>query len=425
MNWAGRFHRQVARASLACVALSAVTWTSSNTLAAGAAARASPGLPPEVTKLLEAADRADKDGNLGVELIELKEAVRAAPQNGDVQARLGIALLKAGDPIAAERVLRDARRSRGSDELVVPPLLEAMLRRDEADQILEEFAEPGTGATTGFAADILRSRALAYEMLGRKADADAAMDRSLAIRRDGLGLSTRARLAADQDNLALARRLVDEAMTIAPKDPEVLAARVAITYQSGDLGKALAAADDFVRRFPVNNAARVIRIEVLLAMKQDALAEAEVDALEAQSPNSLFLTYYRGLLLARAGDFNDAWSAEQSLEPEFIMQQPSVAMKVAEIAVSSRNTVSAEGILAALVSRRPALAEARIRLASLQLGSGHPDKAINTLDPIQNSNDPRVQSILGEAQYRLGQFTDAMASFQKGIQPRRGQITIS
>ena len=388
--------------------------------AAGVAATPSPGITPEVTRLLEAADHADKEGNIGVALIELKEAVRTAPQNPEVHAQLGIAMLKAGDPLAAERELRDARSIGAPDELVVPPFLEAMIRRDEANQILDQFAEPRVGAKSGVAADIMRARALAYEMLGHKDDADAAMDRSLAIRRDGLGLSTRARLAADQGDLAHAHQLIDEAMAIAPKDPEVLAARAAIEYQSGDLNKALAAADDFVRQSPLSTAAKVIRIEVLLAMKQDALAEAEVDALEAQSPNSPFLKFYRGVLLARAGDFKGAWSAEQSLAPEFVVQQPSMAMKVAEIAVSAGNAVSAEAILAALVSRRPALAEAQIRLASLQLGSGNSDAAINTIEPIQNSNDPRVQTILGEAQYRLGRFTDAMASFQKGIRASAG-----
>ena len=236
--------------SLACVALTMLTWVNSSAFAAaaGVAATGSPGITPEVTRLLEAADRAGKEGNIGVALIELKEAVRTAPQNPEVHARLGIAMLKAGDPLAAERELRDARSIGAPDELVVPPFLEAMIRRDEANQILDQFGEPRVGAKSGVAADIMRARALAYEMLGRKDDADAAMDRSLAIRRDGLGLSTRARLAADQGDLAHAHRLIDEAMAIAPKDPEVLAAWAAIEYQSGDLNKALAAADEFVRQ---------------------------------------------------------------------------------------------------------------------------------------------------------------------------------
>ena len=146
-------------------------------------------------------------------------------------------------------------------------------------------------------------------MLGRKADADGEIKRSLALRRDGLGLASLSRLAADQGDLVYAHRLIDEAMMIAPKDADVLAAQAAIAYQTGDLNKALMAADDFVRRFPLSTSARVIRIEVLLAIDQDALAGAGVDALEVQSPNSSFLKFYRGVLLARAGNFKAAWSA--------------------------------------------------------------------------------------------------------------------
>ncbi len=92
--------------------------------AAAAALAATPGgLTPELSRLLQAADRADKQGNIGEALIELKEAVRTAPQNPAVHAGLGIAMLKAGDALTAERELRQARASGASDELVVPPLL--------------------------------------------------------------------------------------------------------------------------------------------------------------------------------------------------------------------------------------------------------------------------------------------------------------
>src|SRR5882724_4069087 len=51
-------------------------------------------LDPQVLKFLQSAEEADKRGNADVALIELKNAVRLAPQNGEVRARLGIMLLR-------------------------------------------------------------------------------------------------------------------------------------------------------------------------------------------------------------------------------------------------------------------------------------------------------------------------------------------
>ena len=62
----------------------------------------------------------------------------------------------------------------------------------------------------------------------------------------------------------------------------------------------------------------------------------------------------------------------------------------------------------------------KIQLASLQLATGNSHAVINTIGSMQNSSDPRVHAILGEAEYRLGQFTDAMSSFQKAIQASAG-----
>ena len=53
-----------------------------------------PGLSPEVSKLVRDAATALKGGNLNLALIELKNAVRLAPQSGSVRAQLGLALLQ-------------------------------------------------------------------------------------------------------------------------------------------------------------------------------------------------------------------------------------------------------------------------------------------------------------------------------------------
>src|SRR2546423_14546435 len=64
---------------------------------------------PQVAKLLKDADTALKSGNLNLALIQLKNAVRLAPKDGNARAQLGMTFFKSGDLVTAEQTLRQAR----------------------------------------------------------------------------------------------------------------------------------------------------------------------------------------------------------------------------------------------------------------------------------------------------------------------------
>ena len=393
----------------------------------GSAEAAAPAAPPatsaviqapmssDTRKLLQDAENAQTRGDLGLALIQLKNAVRLAPRNGEIRARLGAALLKTGDTRAAQRELLQARRDNAPEVLVVPAILDSMVARGEARELLAQFPDPLPGTQSAVVPDILRARALALQMIGRPADASAAMVRSLGLRRDTRALLAGAKLAMQQADLVFANRLIDEAVKLSPTDQDVLVSQVALLFQAGDATKTLAAVDEFVRRSPRSTVGRVMRIEALLALKQDATARDEIEILEMQSLDSPFIPYYRGLLLARANDFKGAWHEIQTLHPEFVLAQPEMAMVVAEIAINSGNTPSGEALLATLVSRRPDLAPARIKLASVQLALRRPEAALKTLDPIKASQDPQVQAILGQANLQVGRFSDSIAALEKAI----------
>src|SRR5206468_10228114 len=72
----------------------------------------------QVERLLADADSAEKSGNLNLALIQLKNAALLQPENGEVRARLGLALLRTGQAANAERELRQAWKDFGPPELV-------------------------------------------------------------------------------------------------------------------------------------------------------------------------------------------------------------------------------------------------------------------------------------------------------------------
>jgi Flp pilus assembly protein TadD len=99
----------------------------------------------ELKKLLDDAERGITRGDFGVALIQLKNAGRSAPRDGEIRAYLGSALPKSGDTRTPERESRDARKDRAPEEMVIPPLLDAMVVRGEANanELLEQFPDPG------------------------------------------------------------------------------------------------------------------------------------------------------------------------------------------------------------------------------------------------------------------------------------------
>ena len=81
-----------------------------------------------------------------------------------------------------------------------------MLVQHKEQKLLDEFPDPAANDKGAGAADLLKARALAYQAVGRPADAMAAIDRSLALHRDVPSILTKARLAEEQNNLSLAQK---------------------------------------------------------------------------------------------------------------------------------------------------------------------------------------------------------------------------
>src|SRR5437588_3739015 len=273
-------------------------------------------LDPRLTSFLRDAESALKTGNVNLAIIQLKNAVQLAPKQGEPRARLGLVLLQQpGSAGAAQRELRQARKDGAPDSLAVPGILTAMLMRGETKELLAEFAAPPDDAAGSPAVEILRARATALEYLGRTAEAVAAVERALMLRRDVPTLLVRINIALRQNDYGLARQLVDEAIRLDPVSRDARVISVTLYRQSSDFQKALAAAEDYLRRNPQNITATILKVQVLLDLKRDAEAKLLITALLNRSPNSLVANFYRAVLTARAGDFTTAWAQLLMLPP--------------------------------------------------------------------------------------------------------------
>jgi Tetratricopeptide repeat len=91
---------------------------------------------------VKSADQYIANGNLKAAEIELRNAVRDAPQDPQLRIRLARVYLQLGDPISAEREARAARERNGAEADYLPVLDQALLRQGKFQE-LSDLVRPG------------------------------------------------------------------------------------------------------------------------------------------------------------------------------------------------------------------------------------------------------------------------------------------
>lgn len=365
-----------------------------------------------VEKMLAEAQQAIKAGNFRAALITLKNAVSAAPRDGNARTQLGVVLMRMGDQAGAERELRQARKDGAPESLVLPPLFDVMLSRNESQLLLDQFPDPGADAGKASAADILKARALALQNLKKPADSLAAMDRSLSLRRDWRGLLTRARLSFQQGDSASAMKFADEAIAKADS-PDPMLSKTGMLLAFNRSAEALELANQLLAKYPGDIQGRFARVEAYINLKRDAEAKAEVDSLLAKMPNANLGLYYRALLLARAGDYKTAWNVAQNLSGEFRDTSARIAIMISEIAVKAGNAETGASILNRVLLKFPDLVAPRLRLGAIRMQQDNPQAALAAIEPIRDSSDPLIIELLSNVYLKMGQERDALAAFKR------------
>jgi predicted Zn-dependent protease len=356
---------------------------------------------PAAKKTCEAAKVEFAKGSYRLALTLMRKALAASPKEGIIRVQMARVLVQLDVRGPAERELRQARNDKAPDEAVLPLLFAVMTSQHEERTLLNEFPEPASNAKGPVPAAIWRGRAVALRSLDQVPEAAAAMDRSLALDRSPGSLLIRADLATRQKNAVLARKLVDEAYKLAPRESAVLLAKLDQLKQSNDAAGQLAVSDQMLKLFPISGAARAYRIDVFLKQNQASKAKAEVDAILAVRPKSPLGLYYKAVLLSRAKDAKGAAQIVQALPREFVQTSPEYGVPIAQMLIDNGNVDSAAGILGATLGGDPNLVEARLMLATIRMSQNSPQSALLVLTPAKDAPDPRVQKMLGEVRARI------------------------
>lgn len=367
----------------------------------------------EFAKLMDQARQALAQNQPRVAVIFLKNAIAAAPKDSEAHFQLGVALLRTGDTASAERELRSARQYGAPDERVLPVLFTVLLARSEAQQLLAQFPAPAEGNTSALASETLKARAVALSQTGDQKSAAASLDHALSFDRSPGNLLARAQVARSMDDASLALKLIDEALSKSPKDLLALVTKVDLLRQTKQNDNALAAANTLVQYYPNNAEALMTRAGVYLQMNQHDKALADIDASLKAVPGMPLGIYYKALAMEQAKDVKQAWDLAQTLPPAFVNSRAAIGSAVSQMAINAGHQEIGTSILAGAVQNFPKDVSARVRLGARYLQLKEPDHALQTLQPMADSSDPRIMVLLAQAYDMQHQYAKAIEYLEK------------
>jgi predicted Zn-dependent protease len=227
------------------------------------------------------------------------------------------------------------------------------------------------------------------------------MDRSLSLNRDADGLMIRSNIALKQNDIPLADKLVDEAYRLEPKRAPVMVAKIKQLERAGDTAGVIALSDQMIALYPIVSDPVTAKVRAYMKLNQDAKAKAALDAYSAFRTKSAVVYFYRSVLLSRAKDKKGAAQLIQSLPLSFARDNPDLASQMAQIVLDNGNVENAAAILGAGLGGAPDQVDLRIKLAELRMGQDSPQSALLVLNPVQDSNDTRVQALLKKVRARI------------------------
>nr|WP_294523658.1 XrtA/PEP-CTERM system TPR-repeat protein PrsT [uncultured Rhodopila sp.] len=354
-----------------------------------------------------------KKGDLRSAQIDLRNAVRADPQNGEAHYWLGRVTFELGDPVASEREAI-AARDRGFDpHQSVPLLAQALLAQNKFDELLSTLKPSGQDPVLD--ASILVSRGYAEVGLRRPEDAQKSFAEAEQVAPNAVEpLLADARLAVARADLAGAQAKIDRAIEAQPKSSEALLAKAQLLRLKNNLPGAIAVLDELIIDQPSVVQARLDRASLELASGKAEAARGDLDAVLRGSPGNVQGIYLRAVLEMQAGNFKAADSDLDHISNYLGRIQRAYFLQ-AIVKERLGQLEQAEASAQKYLSRAPNDLAAYKVLARVQFAKHRADLAVDTLGKIADSGkaDEESYDLLGRAYAATGRAAEAVQAFQK------------
>jgi cellulose synthase operon protein C len=354
-----------------------------------------------------------KKGDLKAAQIDLRNAVRADPQNGEAHYWLGRVTFELGDAVASQREAI-AARDRGFDpRQSVPLLAQALLAQNKFDELLATLKPDGKDATVD--ASILVSRGYAEIGLKRPADAQKSFAEAEQVAPNAVEpLLADARLAVARADLAGAQAKIDRAIAAQPKSPEALLAKAQLLRLKNDVPGAIAVLDELIIEQPSVVQARLDRASLELAIGKTDDAQRDLNVVLKGSPGNVQAIYLRAVMEAQARNYKAA-DADLERISDFIGRIQRGFYLLAVVKEQLGQLEQAEAAAQKYLARTPNDLAAYKILARIQFAKRRPDVVIETLAKVTEAGraDSESYDLLGRAYAATGRGQEAIGAFQK------------
>jgi cellulose synthase operon protein C len=352
------------------------------------------------------------NGNLKAAEIELRNAIREAPQDPILHARLAEIYLRLGEAALAEREARTARDRNGNEADYLPTLADALLRQEKFADLVD-LIQPGernpafeskVRTALGTAAGALRDRDKAETLLRE------------AIKLDPSAIRPKIQLArlltgAKPEE---AEKVIDEAISDNPQSAEALQVKGEMLRTRGDQEGAMRLFDEALKIDPKNVLARLSRANVNITQGKYKAADADLDPILRAAPNNFMANYLRGLELARQQQYAAADRIFERISPSFSVFWIGYYLQGATKAALGQYA-QGETILAKYLSHAPDDKRAARLIATAALQQRAPSRAIEYLKPVidRQPADAATLTVLGNAYMADGKPDLALQEFEK------------
>lgn len=381
----------------------------------GLTASAFANISEESIKLHEEAKDYLVKGNYKSAVIQLKNAIRADPNN--VQARFDLATIyiRGRDGASAEKELKAARKRGMAEEAILLFLAQAYSLQGKNHEILDEILPDDR--PRDLAAGILAARAGAYVALNRLGDANKSLVQAIDLAPENPVVyeALSQVLQADGD-LKGAEANIDKALNLSPTKPRLLVRKAGIRQAQGDINQAIIFYTKALDTSASNTAAHVGRASALIALNKDDEARNDIEAVLKVSPKNPIAIYLQALLFARHKEFEKAAERLQSVGG-LLADYPPAAYLNASLSFAQGRIEQAQSHIQRYLGKQPNSLRGQRLLAAIHLRKKNPEAAIAILEPLVKASpdDSRLLTLLGNAYVADGRHTEAAEIYQRVI----------
>jgi Tfp pilus assembly protein PilF len=254
-------------------------------------------------------------GNFTAAVIPLRNAVRDAPEDPGLRARIAGMYLELADAPSAEREARATRERNGDEADYLPVLTEALLRQEKFADLIN-LVQPGdrdpvleskVRTALGTAATGLRDRDKAEALLGE------------AIKLDPSAIKPKMQLARVLSGTkpAEADKLIDQAIAADPRSAEALRVKGEMLRVRGDQEGAMRLFDEALKIDPKDILAHLSRANINIALGKYKAADEDLDPILKASPNQFGANFLRGVEFAKQQKYAEADRILDRISPGF------------------------------------------------------------------------------------------------------------